>query len=581
MIKRIQKKFVFTRTGAINLLKSCIFSSLEYLAVSISIVLLYYFTVHLLEMHLNHRGEEIKYITYIISFVAIFIIMYFASLFQYNYSILKTYEESAKMRISLAEHLRKLPLSFFGKRDISDLGSSILTDVSDLEKVYSHYVPVFVGSIISTTLISLSLFIINFKMALATVWCIPVSLLLMYISKNRLTKENRIEKEIQLKRASKIQEGLETVKELRSNNYVEKYMEEFEEIVRIAEKRQFRTEYMNGIFVTSSQLILKLGIVTVIITGINLLKNSNITLETLLLFLIIASRLYDPLYTTLTNIAAIIGSKPRVERLNQIYEYPIQKGENVFEPKDYNIEFRNVVFSYEKEKKVLHDISFIAKQGEVTALIGDSGGGKTTCTKLAARFWDIDSGEILIGGINIEDVDPEVLLSKFSIVFQDVLLFNDTIMENIRLGKKGATDDEIIRVAKLAKCHDFIMNMGKGYGTIIGENGAKLSGGERQRISIARALLKDAPIILLDEATASLDLESETYVQEALTELIRNKTVIIIAHRMRTIENADYIVVLRDGKVYEEGTVNELLSKNSYFKHMRKLQSYSKEWKIK
>lgn len=458
--------------------------------------------------------------------------------------------------------------------------TTILSDVTGMEQALSHFIPEFVGSIISTTLLSLCMFFFDFKMALVAVWCVPVSFLLVVLAKKKLSQAGRKDRMIQLVRTEKIQEGLESIRDLKANHFTEKYLNEVDQAIDHCEKSQIRTELTNALFVVSSQLILKLGIATVVIAGVYLLEQNEINFEIFLLFLIVASRLYDPLNATLQNLAAIISCDPKIERLNEIENYPVQTGKETFEPSNYDIEFKNVSFSYQEGKEVLKDISFLAKQNEITALIGNSGGGKTTCASLAARFYEIPKGRITIGGIDISTIDPEVLLSKFSIVFQDVVLFNNSVLENIRIGKKDATDAEVKEAARLAFCDQFVDALPQGYETIIGENGSKLSGGQRQRISIARAILKNAPIVLLDEASASLDVESETYVQKALSRLLQNKTVIMIAHRMRTVANASHLVVLENGQVKEEGTPEQLIKQNGRYKHMVDLQKMSNEWKI-
>lgn len=580
MIEKIQRKFALTPLGAKNLIKACLSCTISYLILAMSIGVLYYFCVDFIIPSINGEGVDISIPLYVGEFIIVAVLIYIAHYIQYNMTFFNTYKESARLRISLAEHLRKIPLSFFGQRDISDLTTTMLGDISYMEQALSHFIPEFVGSIVSTSLLSLSMFFFDVKMALAAIWCVPVSFIMILIARKRLYKMHMTNNAKQLQRAAFIQEGIESIRDLKANSFTDQYLKEVDKSIDDAEKQQIKAELLNAFFVVGAQLILKLGIVSVVLVGIHLLVQDEITLTTFLLFLIVASRLYDPLNGTLQNLAAIISCKPKVDRLNEINYYSIQDGKDEFSPQKYDIEFNNVSFGYEKNKKIIKDISFVAKQGEITALIGESGGGKSTCAKLAARFWDIDEGEITVGGINIQTINPETLLSKYAIVFQDVVLFNSSIMDNIRIGKKDAIDQEVLQAAKLAYCDEFVNEFEKGYDTVIGENGAKLSGGQRQRISIARAILKDAPIILMDEATASLDAESETYVQIALSKLIRNKTVIVIAHRMRTIANADHIIVLKDGQVIEEGTPCELMENDGVYKHMRELQDMSKSWQI-
>lgn len=579
MIKKVQERFALTHLGAVNLIKACVSCTISYLAIAMSIGVLYYFTCDVLEM-LYGSSNTILYSMYLIEFVIVVILIFIAHYIQYNMTFYNTYKESARLRIRVAEKLRKFPLMFFSKRDLSDLTTTILSDVTGMEQALSHFIPEFFGSIASTLLLSISMFFFDFRMALAAVWCVPVSFLLVVLAKRKLSNAGFKDRQKQLVRTEKIQETLETIRDLKANHYTQQYLNEVDQVIDDCEKSQIKTELTNALFVVSSQLILKLGIATVVIYGVTSLINQMIDLKVFMLFLIVASRLYDPLSGTLQNLAAIISCDPKIARLNEIENYPLQTGEEKFEPSNYDIEFKNVSFEYQSEKKVLEDVSFVAKQNEITALIGNSGGGKTTCASLAARFYELNEGVIKIGGIDISTVDPEILLSKFSIVFQEVVLFNNTILENIRIGKKDATDEEVMEAAQKAFCDEFVEKLPDGYNTVIGENGSKLSGGQRQQISIARAILKDAPIILLDEASASLDVESETFVQKALSRLIANRTVIMIAHRMRTIANASKLIVLEDGHVVEQGTPEQLLRKEGVYQRMVDLQKMSNEWKL-
>ena len=579
MIKKVQERFALTHLGAVNLIKACVSCTISYLAIAMSIGVLYYFTCDVLEM-LYGSSNTILYSMYLIEFVIVVILIFIAHYIQYNMTFYNTYKESARLRIRVAEKLRKFPLMFFSKRDLSDLTTTILSDVTGMEQALSHFIPEFFGSIASTLLLSISMFFFDFRMALAAVWCVPVSFLLVVLAKRKLSNAGFKDRQKQLVRTEKIQETLETIRDLKANHYTQQYLNEVDQVIDDCEKSQIKTELTNALFVVSSQLILKLGIATVVIYGVTSLINQMIDLKVFMLFLIVASRLYDPLSGTLQNLAAIISCDPKIARLNEIENYPLQTGEEKFEPSNYDIEFKNVSFEYQSEKKVLEDVSFVAKQNEITALIGNSGGGKTTCASLAARFYELNEGVIKIGGIDISTVDPEILLSKFSIVFQEVVLFNNTILENIRIGNLDASDDEVIEAAQKAFCDEFVEKLPDGYNTVIGENGSKLSGGQRQRISIARAILKDAPIILLDEASASLDVESETFVQKALSRLIANRTVIMIAHRMRTIANASKLIILEDGHVVEQGTPEQLLRKEGVYQRMVDLQKMSNEWKL-
>ena len=440
--------------------------------------------------------------------------------------------------------------------------------------------PQFYGSIISTCIIAISLFFFDWRMALAALWVLPIALIIVGTSGKVQNIFTRKKNEAVIDCTEGIQECIETVRDLKANNSEDRYLEGLTKKIKKVEKKNIFAELGVAIFVISSSLLLKFGIGTVALVGSYLLLNNQITVLTFFMFLLVVSRIYEPMNNTLVNLAAIISSKLNIERMNEFYDYPLQEGSKKLKTNGYDIEFKNVEFEYSKGETVLKNVSFTAKQGEVTALVGPSGGGKTTISKLCARFWDATKGKITLGGIDISKVDPETLLNNYSIVFQDVTLFDNTVMENIRIGKKGATDDEVIKAAKQAKCDEFIKNLPEGYNTYIGENGCNLSGGERQRISVARAILKDSPVILLDEATASLDAENETEIQEAISKLVKNKTVLIIAHRMRTVTNADKIVLLKDGVVKEQGSPKELLGKNSIFKDMVNKQQESMEWKL-
>ena len=537
--------------------------------------LLYFFVSDI--MHGTLAGKIPLYIIGVIVCLALIAV---TTYIQYNATFLTTYVESGVRRITLAEKLRKIPLSFFGKKDLADLTSTLMSDCTTLETAFSHFIPELVGSIISTVIISVSLFFFNWKMAISAVWVVPVSFIITLCSYHIQDYMGKKSMDVRMTCADGIQECLETMQDLKANNAESEYLKGLENKIKAVEKRSIISEFSTAAFISSAQIVLKIGIATVALTGTVLLIKGQLNVLIFFMFLIVASRLYDPLQVSLQNLAAIISTRVNINRMNEILYHPVQSGKTEISNKGYDIVFDKVGFSYNNEETVLKDVSFTAKQGEVTALIGPSGGGKTTVSRLASRFWDISKGTITVGGENISNIDPETLLSLYSIVFQDVTLFNNTIMENIRIGKKDATDEEVIAAAKLANCDEFVQKLKDGYNSTIGENGCELSGGERQRISIARAFLKDAPIILLDEATASLDAENETLIQTALSRLIQNKTVMIIAHRMRTVAGADKIVVLKDGVVAEQGSPIELMSKNGIYANMVKLQTESQNWSI-
>lgn len=508
----------------------------------------------------------------------VLLVLFLLHYLQYAALYLATYKESASRRVSLAETLRKLPLSFFGNRDLSDLTATMIADCSSLDQMFSHYIPQLFASVFSTVFIGICMLVFDWRMALAVLWVLPVAVLLTAGSKK--LQDLCGTKNILAKRAvtDSIQECLENVRDIKACSRREITMENLDQRLENAEKSAIRSELATGVFVCSAQAFLRIGLATTVLVGADLLMRGELSFLYFLGFLFAAARLYDPLGTVLQNIAATFNAKLQINRMRAILEQPVQTGSEEFSPENFDIVFDHVKFAYREGESVLEDVSFTAKQGQVTALVGPSGGGKSTACKLAARFWDIQKGKITLGGTDISTVDPETLLKHYSFVFQDVVLFRDTIMENIRLGRRDATDEEVYAAAKAARCEEFIRQLPQGYQTVVGENGSTLSGGERQRISIARALLKDAPIILLDEATASLDVENETAVQEALSRLVKNKTVLIIAHRMRTVTGADKIVVLAEGKVAEEGTPEELYRKNGLYTHMVRLQSESQDW---
>ena len=566
MIEKIQARFALTRLGAINLVKACISCTISYLAIAMSIGILYYFTCDVLDLLFNDKN--ISYGIYLIEFIVVVVLIYVAHYIQYNMTFYNTYKESARLRIRVAEKLRQFPLMFFSKRDLSDLTTTILSDVTGMEQALSHFIPEFFGSIASTILLSLSMFFFDFKMALAAVWCVPVSFLLVILAKRKLSNAGFKDRQKQLVRTEKIQEGMETIRDLKANHFVDEYLTEVDQVIDDCEKSQIKTELTNALFVVSSQLILKLGIATVVIYGVTSLIDHTIDLKIFMLFLIVASRLYDPLSATLQNLAAIIGCDPKIDRLNEIENYPLQTGQETFDLTNYDIEFKNVSFSYQKGKQVLKNVNFVAKQNEITALIGNSGGGKTTCASLAARFYELDQGMITIGGIDIATIDPEVLLSKFSIVFQDVVLFNNTILENIRIGKKDATDEEIYAVLKEANLDSFVKKLPNKLDTKVGEGGNLLSGGQKQRLCLARTIIKNPDIYIFDEATSNIDVESEEKIWESIEKLSKDKTVIIISHRLLNVKNADTIYMLENGVIAESGNHNELMLKGGVYKNL-------------
>lgn len=573
MIKLLKKQYALSEQGAKDMLVGILAVIIQAFGLMAPVGLIYTFT----NDYINGVSLQNRIGVYVVGIIACLIFMIFGNFWQYNSSFVSTYKESSKRRISLAEKLRKLPLSFFAKKDLADLSSTILADTEVLEHSSSHQIPQFYGSIMCTVLVSICLFFYQWKMALAAVWPIPIAIAIVFTSKKvqKYFVKKHVDAKVDLSEG--IQEFIEASRDLKSNNAEKDYLSELDKKIDDVEKKSIGNELGSAIFVVSAQILLKFGIATVALVGSSMLIKGELNMIQFVCFLLVASRLYEPMIATLVNLAALNGLQVSVDRMNRIFNTREQNGTSNFNPKGYDIKFNHVGFSYEDGKDVLSDVSFTAKQGEVTALVGPSGGGKTTVSRLAARFWDADQGEVTIGGVDVSKVEPETLLSVFSIVFQDVTLFNNTVLENIRVGKKDATDEEVYRAARLANCEEFVENLPNGYNTIIGENGSELSGGERQRISIARAFLKDAPIILLDEATASLDVENETKVQSALSRLIKDKTVMVIAHRMRTVAAANKIVVLANGTVAEQGTPSELMKSKGMFSQMVSIQTGDKQ----
>ena len=571
--EKLQHKYALSEQGAKDMIHAFISATISNIVLMFPVGMLYLLVKNYMEGTLEGKG-----ILFAAGCLICLALIGVTTYIQYNATFFATYVESGVRRITLAEKLRKIPLSFFGKKDLSDLTSTIMADCATMETVSSHVIPELIGACISTALVACSLFFFDWRMALAALWVLPVSFLIVGCSGKVQNSMSRKQMKLKMDCADGIQEGLETVRDLRANNAQDDYMKGLDKKIKAVEKHAIVTELGMAVFVASAQMILKLGIATVALTGGILLAKGSVDVLTFFLFLLVVSRIYDPMQISLQNLAAMISANIQSERLDEILSHEIQTGTTKLDHKGYDIVFSHVGFSYDRKESVLKDVTFTAKQGEVTALIGPSGGGKTTVSRLAARFWDIEKGKITVGGMDISKIDPETLMSLYSIVFQDVTLFNNTIMENIRIGRQDATDEEVIAAAKLAHCDEFARKLPNGWQTMIGENGSELSGGERQRISIARAFLKDAPIILLDEATASLDVDNETLIQEALSKLIQNKTVLIIAHRMRTVANADKIVVLKDGVVAEEGTPEELSAKEGIYHHMIETQVQAAGW---
>lgn len=579
MYTYLQNKFNLTYKGAKDLVKAIVWSALGNFTLMLPVCICYIFLQTTIQ-GLYGQPFVANLGFYIISCIVVLVLMYITHFIQYKYFYNAVYEESGNRRINLAEKLRRLPLSFFGRKNLSDLTSTIMGDCTALEHTFSHAVPALGGSAISTVLISIGILIYNWKMGLALTWVVPVSFLLVIIGSRHIQKLSLKNLEEKRKGTDLIQESLENVRDLKAFRKTDQYLTHLDDTLKNTEKYIVKGELHTGIIVTSAQMILKVGIATVMLVGAVLIAQSNLSLLEFLVFVLAATRFYDPLSMALQNLAEVLANITKIDRMKKLDAEQEQHGRTDFRPKNYDISFDHVDFSYHGDEQVLSDVSLTAKQGEITALVGPSGGGKSTVAKLAARFWDTTKGTVSLGGTDIKTIDPETLLVSYSMVFQDVVLFNDTVMENIRIGKRGALDEEVLAAAQAAYCDEFVARLPNGYQSMIGENGQKLSGGERQRISIARALLKNAPVVLLDEATASLDAENESQIQLALSRLLHDKTVLVIAHRLRTITQADHIVVLEQGKVIQQGRPEELEKQNGLFKHMLELQDISSSWTI-
>lgn len=577
--EKFQKKYALTKQGVKNVKSGTFWTIIVNLVVMSGVAILYLLMSQFMDTLTD--GTPLSGFGLILGLVAAFLVLSFVThLQQYRATYGLVYNEVKTTRLGLAERLRKLPLGYFGKRDLADLTETIMGDVNRMEHVWSHVLGYLYGAYISTAIIAVCLFVYDWRLALACLWGVPVAFALLFGSRKLAAENARRTKEAAVRVSDGMQEALENVREIRAANQEERYLAGLNQKIDEHERINSQGELVTGLFVNAASVIMRLGVATTILTGVQLILSGSVDFMLLFLFLLAITRIYAPFDQALALIAEMFVSQVSADRINEIYDTPIAGGAEIFEPEGHDIVFQNVNFSYDS-KKVLQNVSFTAKEGEVTALVGPSGSGKSTCARLAARLWDASAGRICVGGVDIRTVEPEVLLRDYSMVFQDVVLFDDTVMENIRLGKHGATDEEVIAAARAANCEEFVSRLPQGYDTPIGENGAKLSGGERQRISIARALLKDAPIVLLDEATASLDVENETKIQEALSRLLAGKTVLVIAHRMRTVEAVDKVVVLKDGTVAEEGTPAELMEKDGLFRHMVELQKQSAGWKIK
>ena len=579
-MKYLQQKYALSKQGANDLFKGILYSVLAYISLMLPVALLACVLNAFLAPLLGEEEQKNNILLYTIIGVIILLVIFGLHYLQYTITYMGTYQESERRRITLAEKLRTMPLRFFQEHNLADLTGTIMGDCAGFEHAFSHTVPQFWGSVISTVIVCVALLLYDWRMGLALLWVAPVAFAIVLLSQKLQTKLGRKHIAAKVALADGIQECLETVQDIKACNQEEGYLRKLDKKMDEAEKAQISSEMLTASLVTTGQMFLRLGLATVIVVGNTLMTNHQTTLFSYILFLIAASRLYDPLSGAMSNMAELFSVDLPVNRLKAIQDYREENKKKDYQTKGYDITFDHVSFAYEPGKPVLKDVSFTAKQGQVTALVGASGGGKSTVANLAAGFYDVNGGKITLGGTDIAPIDSVAMMKDFSVVFQDVVLFNNTVMENIRVGRKEATDEEVIAAAKAARCHAFIEKLPQGYQTIIGENGSTLSGGECQRLSIARALLKDAPVILLDEATASLDVDNETEIQEAISRLVKGKTVLVIAHRMRTVENANQIIVLGDGVVAESGTHEELMQKHGIYARLVELQTASAQWKL-
>ena len=577
----LKEKYALTDEGVHNVRLGIVWTTISNLAVFAGVIV-FYLLMQQLMAHVVDGAPLPGLAPYALGLVAFVVVLYVTEYYAYYYQYGVIYTESGRQRINLAERLRKLPFSFFGQRDLADLTETMMSDVTTIEHAYSHVLPELYGAYVTLGIAAVGLFAFDWRLALASLWSCPLGLGILFGSRHWLAPLQKATRMGNLAVSDDIQEALECVREVRATNQEERYLDGIRADIDAAERTTIKSELMNGLCVNGAQIVLRLSLATTILVGAALILGGSLDFITLFCFLLVVARIYAPFDQCLMLVAELFSAQTASARMRSFYEEPLATGADVFEPAGHDVAFDDVSFSYGGHggEAVLDRVSFTAREGEVTALVGPSGSGKSTCSKLAARFWDATRGKVTVGGVDVTSVNPEILLKDYAVVFQDVLLFDDTVMGNIRLGRREATDEEVLAAACAANCDEFVERMPEGYQTMIGENGRRLSGGERQRISIARALLKGAPIVLLDEATASLDVESETQVQGALSRLLAGKTVIVIAHRMRTVENADKVVVLRDGRVAEQGPPSELIAQGGEFATMVRLQSESAGWSL-
>ena len=559
-MKMLKRMFQLTDMGTLGIVKASIASFFVYCSLMIPMTLLMVFIQNILELKENNISF------FIVGNIIMVFIMYIIMSMEYNCLYNETYKESANIRIEIAEILKKLPLSFFSKHDVSDLSQTIMKDVSTIEHAISHAIPKALVLIVYLFLIVIMLLIFNFKLALCILIPIILSIVCIFISKKSQVNGNKKYYNVMREISEDFQESIELQQEIKSYNQIEKFSKKIIDDINYSEKVHIKSELGMVLPLSISTNIPNLTLGATILFGTSIYLKGEASLLYLIGYIMCASKIIDAVNSLLSNFAELMYLDGNLQRIKELRSTEIQSGEEK-KLKKFDIEFKNVEFGY-GENKVIDNISFIAKQGEVTAIVGPSGCGKTTVLRLMSRLYDYDKGKIIIDDNDIKEIDTESLFENISIVFQEVTLFNTSILENIRFGDKNATDEQVKEAARLANCEEFIEKLPEKYDTLIGENGSKLSGGERQRISIARAFLKNAPIILLDEISASLDVENEMKIQESLNKLIKNKTVLVVSHRMKSIENVNKIIVMENGKIESQGSHIELLEKSKVYKTM-------------
>ena len=576
MFKKIYR---LSDTWSKVLISSSLWMGIFHLATLLPVVLLASVADDMLDRYFGNAAGRIPLWGYWGTAFAILLTIFFCYKITYRKKYIASGNEDQKMRLNIADKIHRLPLSYLGSRDLSDFTSTIMDDVAVVENALATGVTEFASGLLCGLVTILVLCFYDWRLSLSLAACLPLAAAAMALCKLISEGTNRKNKQKKLAISDGLQEYLENIKVLRTSQKMKSYQDSLAYKIRRILPGLVLYEFLAGISISVSYNVMRLGLGFVIIEGAALLAAGEISIVKFLLFLFVAVRVYEPLTKACEKLGELIFSLVSAKRINDLMDYPEQEGKKDVTLPRFDITFDHVSFGYNRED-VLHDISFTAKQGEITALVGPSGCGKSTLCKLAARFWDVERGSISVGGIDVNTIAPETLLKNFSMVFQDVVLFNDTIYNNIKIGKEDATREEILAAAKLARCGEFIDRLPEGYDTVIGENGKTLSGGERQRLSIARAFLKDAPIILLDESTTSIDPENETKIQEAIGRLIENKTVLIIAHKLRSIVDCNKIVVLQEGRIVETGHHNTLIRQDGLYRRLYSLQNESMTWTV-